>query len=59
MSNISEILNKSKFIDILNIAGAIGKDMNINTYVVGGYIRDALLNRENSSGNNLIYITEI
>ena len=46
MSNISEILNKSKFIDILNIAGAIGKDMNINTYVVGGYIRDAILNRD-------------
>ena len=46
MSNIAEILNKSNFIDILNIAGAIGKNMNVSTYVVGGYIRDALLDRD-------------
>ena len=46
MSNIAEILNKSNFIDILNIAGAIGKNMNVSTYVVGGYIRDALLDRK-------------
>ena len=46
MSNLSEILNNSTFIDILNIAGKVGKDMNIGTYVVGGYIRDAILNKE-------------
>ena len=46
MSNLSEILNNSKFIDILNIAGRVGKDMGISTYIVGGYIRDAILNRE-------------
>ena len=46
MSNLSEILNNSKYIDILNVAGKVGKDMGIKTYVVGGYIRDAILNRE-------------
>ena len=46
MSNLSEILNNSKHIDILNIAGKVGKEMGIKTYVVGGYIRDAILNRE-------------
>ena len=46
MSNLAEILNNSTFIDILNIAGKVGKDMNIGTYVVGGYIRDAILNKE-------------
>ena len=46
MSNLSEILNNSKYIDILNTAGQVGKEMGIKTYVVGGYIRDAILNRE-------------
>jgi len=46
MSNIIEILNNSKFADILKIAGEIGKNMQINTYVVGGYVRDAILSRE-------------
>ena len=46
MPNLSEILNNSKFINILNTAGRVGKNLNINTYVVGGYIRDAILNRE-------------
>ena len=46
MSNLSEILNYSKFVDILKIAGEVGRDMGVSTYVVGGYIRDAILNRE-------------
>ena len=46
MSNIAEILNNSKFANILKIAGEIGKEMQINTYVVGGYVRDSILNRK-------------
>ena len=46
MLNIEQILNQSKYAQILKIAGAIGKDMGIKTYVVGGYIRDAILDRE-------------
>ena len=46
MSNISEILNNSAHIDILKIAGELGKDMNIKTYIVGGYLRDAILGRK-------------
>ena len=46
MSNISEILTNSTHIDILKIAGELGKDMNIKTYIVGGYLRDAILGRK-------------
>ena len=47
MSNISEILLKSEHCKILKIAGEIGDALNINTYLVGGYVRDIIL------GNNL------
>ena len=36
MSNISEILTNSTHIDILKIAGELGKEMNNKTYIVGG-----------------------
>ena len=45
MTNIKEILKQSKYIHILKIAGSIGKEMGLKTYVVGGYIRDTILNR--------------
>ena len=46
MSNISTILHNSKYINILKIAGEIGKDMNIQTFIVGGYVRDVILGRD-------------
>ena len=46
MSNISTILHNSKYINILKIAGEIGKDMNIKTFIVGGYVRDVILGRD-------------
>ena len=45
MSNISEILINSEHINILKIAGQLGKDMDIKTFIVGGYLRDAILER--------------
>jgi len=46
MSNISEILINSEHIETLKIAGQIGDDMNIRTFIVGGYLRDAILGKE-------------
>jgi len=43
MSNISEILLKSEHCKILKIAGEVGDSLNINTYLVGGYVRDIIL----------------
>ena len=43
MSNISEILLKSEHCKILKIAGEVGDALNVNTYLVGGYVRDIIL----------------
>ena len=46
MSNISSILTENTIHEnILRTAGKLGEDINVPTYVVGGYIRDKLLNR--------------
>lgn len=46
MSNISPILTEEPTHEnILRTAGDLGKELNIPTYVVGGYIRDKLLHR--------------
>ena len=47
MTSIATILNsKSKHTKILSLAGSLGDDLNMDVYVVGGYVRDLLLNRE-------------
>ena len=46
MSNIQSILTEdASHSKILRVAGELGKELNIPTYVVGGYVRDKLLNR--------------
>ena len=48
MSNISQLLEKNKqHSDILHSAGNLADEMGISAFVVGGYVRDALLGREN------------
>ena len=48
MSNISDLLKQnSEHYNILATAGKIGMANNIPTFVVGGYIRDLLLGRQN------------
>jgi poly(A) polymerase len=48
MSNISELLKQNPIhLDILETAGKLGEELNIPVFVVGGYVRDALLNRPN------------
>ena len=47
MTSIATILNsKSKHTKILSLAGSLGDELNMGTYVVGGYVRDLLLNKE-------------
>tara|TARA_B100000131_G_scaffold286817_1_gene297027 strand:+ start:334 stop:1746 length:1413 start_codon:yes stop_codon:yes gene_type:complete len=47
MTSIATILNsKSKHTKILSLAGNLGDELNMGTYVVGGYVRDLLLNKE-------------
>ena len=46
MLNISEKLTNSQFISIIKLAGKVGFDMGIKTYIVGGYLRDIILERE-------------
>ena len=47
MTSIATILNSnSEHAKILDLAGNIGKEMNMPTYVVGGYIRDLLINKK-------------
>ena len=46
MSNISEILIKTEHINTLRIAGEVGDEMKIKTFIVGGYLRDSILGRE-------------
>ena len=49
MANISSLLEKdNNHKHILTIAGQVGKDLNMGTYVVGGFVRDALLDIKNS-----------
>ena len=43
MSKISEILLNSEHYKILKIAGQVGDSLNVNTYLVGGYVRDIIL----------------
>ena len=43
MSKISEILLNSEHYKILKIAGEVGDSLNLNTYLVGGYVRDIIL----------------
>ena len=43
MSKISEILLNSEHYRILKIAGEVGDSLNVNTYLVGGYVRDIIL----------------
>ena len=47
MTSIATILNSNEnHAKILSSAGKLGTDLNINTYVVGGYVRDILLNKK-------------
>lgn len=47
MTSISTILNsESKHTKILSLAGSIGDELNMDVYVVGGYVRDLLLTRK-------------
>ena len=47
MANIEHLLTKKNtHTDILRIAGKLGSKKNIPTFVVGGYVRDQLLNRD-------------
>lgn len=49
MANISSLLEKdNNHKHILTIAGQVGKGLNMETYVVGGFVRDALLDIKNS-----------
>ena len=49
MANISSLLEKNNnHRHILTIAGEVGKDLNMGSYVVGGFVRDALLAIQNS-----------
>ena len=45
MSKISEILLNSEHYRILKIAGEVGDSLNVNTYLVGGYVRDIILGK--------------
>ena len=49
MANISSLLKKDKIHRyILTVAGEVGKDLNMGSYVVGGFVRDTLLNIQKS-----------
>ena len=43
---ISDIIKNKKHEKIITTAGKIGKKLNIPVYLVGGYIRDAFLNKD-------------
>ena len=46
MSNIESLLNTSELHSIIfKTAGKIAESMKIRAYVVGGYVRDKLLNK--------------
>ena len=47
MTSIATILNsESEHTKILSLAGSIGDELNMDVYVVGGYVRDLLLDRK-------------
>ena len=49
MANIEHLLTKNKtHSELLRISGTLGSEHNIPTFVVGGYVRDQLLNRKSS-----------
>ena len=45
MGNISKIILNSQHDDILKLAGETGNELDVEVYLVGGYIRDAILNK--------------
>ena len=49
MSNITSLLkNNSQHYDLFITAGKVAKEQNLSCYLVGGYVRDILLNRKSS-----------
>ena len=46
MTNIKDILNKNSHFNIIQRIGSLGDEMNISSYLVGGYVRDSLLGKE-------------
>ena len=49
MSNITSLLkNNSEHYDLFITAGKVAKKQNLSCYLVGGYVRDILLNRQST-----------
>ena len=49
MSNITSLLkNNSQHYDLFITAGKVAKEQNLSCYLVGGYVRDILLNRKST-----------
>ena len=48
MSNISKLLSKNKlYAPIIQHSGAVAKLQKVNVYLIGGFVRDILLDKEN------------
>ena len=48
MANISDLISHNKsYNEIFRIAGILGKETGVNVYIVGGFVRDAIMGREN------------
>ncbi|MFC1480923.1 CCA tRNA nucleotidyltransferase [Candidatus Neomarinimicrobiota bacterium] len=46
MSNIAELINKHReYLDLLHLAGELGRNAGTPAYLVGGFVRDMLLDR--------------
>ena len=63
MIKISEIVKNKEHQKIFEFAKEIGKKMNIPVYLVGGYIRDAFLQKDRADidimvGNNVFKFSE-
>jgi len=49
MSNITSLLeNNTEHYDLFMTAGKVAKEQNLSCYLVGGYVRDILLNRQST-----------
>ena len=49
MSNITTLLeNNTDHYELFVVAGEIAKEQNLSCYLVGGYVRDILLNRQST-----------
>jgi len=46
MTNIKDILSKNNHFNIIKKIGELGDEMNISSYLVGGYVRDSLLGKK-------------